>query len=99
SGNFRTLPFAQSSFGDKIINSALALFIAGIPVLNCGIFDFCILQSNQLHNGGMQLIFVSLRCRTTLKVIDETSFISNHQRSFKLSSILSVDSEISGEIN
>ena len=38
--NFRAIPRAKPSFGDKVVDSAFAVFIAGVPILDRRVFDF-----------------------------------------------------------
>ena len=33
----------QSSLGDKVVDASLALSIARVPVLHCGVLDVCLL--------------------------------------------------------
>jgi len=43
---FRIFSSTSTSFCYKIINSSLSIFISWIPILNSGVFYFCIIQSN-----------------------------------------------------
>ena len=42
-------PAANTAFGHKIINTAIAFFIAGIPVLHCAVFDLGVFQRYKLY--------------------------------------------------
>lgn len=57
---------AEASFGHKIVDSPLSIFITRKPILDCGILDLCALCSRQLHNSGMQLhqVMVMYLCET-----------------------------------
>ena len=46
---------AQAALGDKVVDAALALFVASVPVLHCGILYPCTRASRQLHHRRMQL--------------------------------------------
>src|SRR5262249_49070376 len=60
-GNLRVLAAAVATLGDEIVDAALAFRIAGIPILHRRIFDFGIVERDELDHGGMQLVLVALR--------------------------------------
>src|SRR5687767_12230471 len=49
---------AVAALGDEVVDPALALLIAWVPVLNGGIFDLRIVECDQLHDRRMQLVLV-----------------------------------------
>ena len=53
---------AIGAFGDEVVDAALALFVAGEPVLDGGIFDLGVIEDDELHHGGVQLVGVALGC-------------------------------------
>src|SRR5258708_31130983 len=61
-GNLRIVAAAIAPLGDEIVDAALAFGIAGIPVLHRRIFDLGVIKRDQFDHGGMQLVFVALRC-------------------------------------
>ena len=46
---------AEAALCDKVIDTALALLIAAVPVLDCGVLDLRISACRQLHHCRMQL--------------------------------------------
>ena len=96
---FRVFPFANSPFGHKVINTALSLFIAGIPVLNRRIFHFSIFHHHNFHNGCMQLVFITHGCCTTFQIGNVAVLIGHDQCPLKLPGIHSIDTEISGKFH
>src|SRR3546814_18071643 len=52
---------AQPALGDEIVDPALALGVAGIPVLHGRILDLGILERDQFDHCRMELVFVAHR--------------------------------------
>ncbi len=46
---------AETALGDKVVDAALALLIATVPVLHCRVLDLRVLACCQLHDCCMQL--------------------------------------------
>ncbi len=99
-GDLGINPCASAALCHKVVDPALSRFrIARVPVLNGGIFDFGIIESDELHNGGMQLVvIISGRC-AALEIAHERALFSNDQRALKLSGLLIVDAEIGRELH
>src|SRR5437879_7386686 len=60
-GNLGVVAAAVATLGDEIVDAALALGVAGVPVLYGRIFDLGIIERDKLDHGGMQLVFIALR--------------------------------------
>src|ERR1700704_5815522 len=58
-GDVRVLATAIATLGDKIVNAALAVLVAGVPVLHRGVFDLGVIESDELDHGGMELVLVA----------------------------------------
>ena len=93
-GQFAVYPFAVATFRHEVIYTALALGITRIPVLDSAVFHFGAVVHDNLHNSGMQLVFITHRCRTTFQVRNVRVIIRHNQRTFKLSRIAGIDTEI-----
>ena len=87
---------AYSPLGHEVQDSATPLCIAGVPVLDRGIFHVGILLHNDLHNCCMELVLIPHRSGTTFHVTQRRSFVSNDQGPFELASTGRVDPEIAG---
>src|SRR5262249_55899556 len=83
---------------DEVVDPAATLFIAGIPVLDSGIADFRVIQSYQLHDGGMELIPITHRCSAALQITNVAAFVGDDERAFKLSRLACINTEIGGEL-
>src|SRR3546814_6289234 len=84
--NLAVFALAQPALGHEIIDAALALGIAGIPVLDGGIFDLRIFQRDQFHHCGMKLVLIPLRRSAAFKVRNIAPLVRDDQRAFKLRS-------------
>src|SRR5262249_57797909 len=62
-GDLRILAAAIAALGNEVIDSAAALRVARIPVLNRRIFDFGVVERDQLDHRRVQLILVADRGR------------------------------------
>ena len=57
---------AETSFGDEVIYTALALLVAWVPVLHRGVLHLGILLDDDLDDSGMELVLVTLGGSTAL---------------------------------
>ena len=78
---------------------ALALLIAGIPVLHRRILNLCVFMRDQLDHRGMQLILVAHRRRAAFEVAHRRAFFSDNQRTFELAGFRRIDAKISGQFH
>ena len=83
-GDLRIAPRALAALGHEIVNAALAVLVARIPVLHRRIFDFARLQRDQLDHRGVQLVFVAHRRRAAFQVADVAAFVGDDQRPLEL---------------
>lgn len=86
-------------FRDKIINSALSVFITRIPVLHGAVFHFGMAERYDFNHRGVQLVLITHGSRTSFEVTHITSFIGDDQRSFELPGIGRIDPEIGGKLH
>ena len=85
--------------GDKVVNAANAVFVAGIPVLHGGILHFGIVQNDDLDHGGMQLMRIALGGGAAFQIADVGTFFGNDQRPFELARVFGIDPEIGGQFH
>jgi hypothetical protein len=95
----RPRALAQRALGDEIIDAALALGIAGIPVLHRRIFDLGIVERDQFDHGGVELVFVAHRRGAAFEIADIAALVGHDQRAFELAGIFRVDAEIGGQLH
>ena len=90
---------AVAALRHEIVDAALALGIAGVPVLDGRILDLGILQRDQLDDGGVQLVLVALGRRAALEIGDVGALVRDDQRALELPRLLLVDAEIGRKLH
>ena len=90
---------ADAAFGDEVIDAAPALPVAGIPVLDGGVFDLGVPLDDDLHDGGVQLVFVALRRGAPFEVAHVGALVGHDQRAFELPRAGGVDAEIGRQLH
>ena len=89
----------DTAFGDEIINSALAVFITRIPVLDGGVLDFRILKDDDLDDGCMELVLISHGGGAALQIGQISPLVGNEERALELTGVAGIDAEISAELH
>ena len=97
--DFGSRALAQGPLGHEVINAAPAFGIAGIPVLHRGIFNLGIIERDELHNGGVELIFIAHWRGAAFEIRDIAALICDNQRALKLARIFSIDAEIGAQLH
>src|SRR5690606_22625570 len=97
--NMRILTLAYSAFGNKIVHPSLALLVTWKPVLHGGVFHFGIIQRDNFHYGGMQLVFIPHRGGTAFQIAYIGAFLGYNQGTLKLPGIACVHPEVGAELH
>lgn len=97
--NLRTVATAIAALGHEVVDAALAVLVARIPVLDCGIFDFGIVECHEFDHGGVKLVLVALRRGAAFQIGDVGALFSDDQRALELSGVLFIDAEIGGKLH
>ena len=92
--HLRSIAPAIRSLGDKVINTAITIFITRKPILNCRIFNFSIFFYDNFNHCCVKLRCISFGSGTAFKVRHITAFIRDYKCPFKLSCILGVNAKI-----
>ena len=90
---------AIGALGHKIIDPALAVLIARIPVLHRGIFHLGVFLDDDLDHSGVQLAGVALGRGAAFEIADIRPLVGDDQRALKLSRILGIDPEIGAQFH
>ena len=90
---------ASASLGNEVVDPPLAVFVAWIPVLYCGVFNLGVIKSDQLYDRGMKLVFIAHRGGASLEIADVGVFICDDESSLKLPGVGRVDSEVGRELH
>ncbi len=90
---------AQRAFGDEVVYPALALGIAGVPVLHGRILDLGIVERDQFDHGGVELVLVAHRRGAAFEVAYVAALVGHDQRPFELPGVFRIDPEIGAELH
>ena len=90
---------AVAALGDEIVDAALALGVAGVPVLHRRVFDLGVLVGDELDDRGVELVLVALGRRAALEIADIGALIGDDQRALELAGVLLVDAEIGRQLH
>ena len=90
---------AYAALGDEVVDAALALFVAGVPVLDGAVLDLGVLQRHQFHHGGVQLVLVADGGGATFEVAHIRALIGDQQRALELAGHGLVDAEVGAELH
>ena len=97
-GKFAIHSFAVTSLRHKIVYTAFTFGISRIPILNRTVFHFCTVMHDNLYNSSVQLILIPHRSRTSFQIRYIRIIIRHNQRTFKLSRVTGIDTEISRKV-
>ena len=85
---------ADATLGHQVVDTATAVFVAGVPVLHGAVFHFGALFHNDFHDGGVELVLVALRCGAAFEIRHIAVVVGNNQRALKLAGLCGIDAEI-----
>ena len=89
----------NTAFGNEIIDTAFAVLVARVPVLDGRIFDFRVFVNNDLDDGGVQLVFIAHRGGTSLQIREIRAFVGDEKRALELTRVAGVDAEIGAQFH
>ena len=98
-GNLRALAAAVAALGDEVVDAALALGVAGIPVLHRRILDLGVVERDQLDHRGVKLVLVAHRRGAAFEVAHVGALVGDDQRALELAGVLLVDAEIGRQLH
>ena len=88
-------PLTMSTFGHKVVDTSLTFSITRIPVLYGRVFHFRTIVYHDFNDSCMKLVFVTLWSGTTFQIGYIAIIIGHDQRTFELTGIRRIDTEIS----
>ena len=98
-GDLRVASQTLSALGDEVVDAALAVLVAGVPVLDGRVLDLRVLESDELDDRRVELVLVADRRRATLEVAHVRAFVRDDQRPLELPRVGGVDSKIGRELH
>ena len=90
---------ADAPLGDEVEDAAPSLRVAGIPVLDGGVFDLGIVQDDDFHHCGVQLVLVPHGCCAALQVAYVGAFVGHDEGALELPRAPGIDPEVAGELH
>src|SRR5579862_4523542 len=97
--DLRILLEADAALGDEVVDPALALSVAGVPVLHGRVLDLRVAMSDQLDDRCMELVLVAHRRRASLQVADVAARVGDDQRALELPRLGGVDAEVRRQLH
>ena len=98
-GNLRIAAPAVATLGDEVEDTATAVLVAGVPVLDGRVLDLGVVQRDQFDNGGVKLVLVTHRRRAAFQIGHIGPLVGDDQRALELSGVRGVDAEIGAELH
>src|SRR5690606_28653557 len=78
-GNLGVLAAAGAPLGDDVVDAALAVLVARVPVLHRRVLDLRVLHGAQLDPGRVQLVLVAHGRRAALEVADVAALVGDDE--------------------
>jgi len=97
--DLRAVPLTQRALGDEVVDPALALGVAGVPILHGRILDLGIVERHQFHHRGVELVFIAHRRGAAFEVADVRALVGDDQGALELAGVLGIDAEIGAELH
>ena len=98
-GDLGVLPEALAALGDEVVDAALALLVARIPVLDGRVLDLGVVEGDQLHDRRMQLVLVPHGRGAAFQVAHVAPLVGDDQRALELAGVRGVDAEVGRELH
>ena len=87
------------ALGDEVVDAALAVLVAGVPVLDRRVLDGRVVEGHQLDHRGVELVLVAHRRRAALQVAHRRALVGHQQRPLELPGLRRVDAEVGGQLH
>ncbi len=98
-GDLRVAAGALAALGHEVVDAALAVLVAGVPVLHRRVLDLGVVEGDQLDHRGVQLVLVAHRRGAALEVADVGAFVGDDQRALELAGVGRVDAEVGRQLH
>ena len=96
---FGARALADAALGHEVVDAALALLVARVPVLDGGVLDDRVVERDELDHGGVQLVLVAHRRGAALEVADVGALLGDDERPLELPGALGVDAEVGRQLH
>ena len=97
--DLRPVAAAVAALGDEVVDAALAVGVARIPVLDGRVLDLGVVERDQLDHRGVELVLVAHRRGAALEIGDVGALLGDDQRPLELAGVPLVDAEIGRQLH
>src|ERR1044071_6492954 len=97
--NLRVAAAARAALRHEVVNAALALLVARVPVLHRRILNLRVVQRDEFHDGRVQLVLVELRRGAAFEIGDVCALLRDDERALELAGLLVVDAEVGRKLH
>ena len=95
----RVLAGALAALRHEVVDAALAVLVARVPVLNRRVLDLRVVQRDELDDGRVELVHVALRRRAALEVRHHGALLGHDERPLELARVGLVDAEVRRQLH
>ncbi len=89
----------DAAFGNKIIDTALTVLVARVPVLDGGVLDLGVLVNHYLDDRCMELVLIAHRSCTALQIGEVSTLVGDEQRALELTGLAGIDAEVGAQFH
>ena len=88
-----------AALGHEVVDAALAVLVAGIPVLHRRVLDGRVVERHQLDHRRVELVLVAHRGRAPFEVAHRGALVGHQQRPLELPGLRRVDAEVGRQLH
>src|SRR5690606_15541124 len=98
-GDLGVAAAAIATLRNEVVDAALTLLVARVPVLHGRVLDLRVVERNQLDHRRVQLVLVTHRRRATFEVGDVRPLVGDDERPLELARLSLVDAEVRRQLH
>ena len=97
--NLGILSPAMAALRHEVVDAALPVLVARVPVLDRGVLDLSVFQRDQLDDRRVELVLVPHRRRAAFEVGNVRALVRDDQRPLELAGLSRVDPEVGRQLD
>ncbi len=98
-GDLGAAAAAGAALGHEVVDAALAVLVARVPVLDRRVLDLGVVEGDELDDGGVELVLVADGGRAAFEVRHVRAFLGHDERALELAGVGGVDAEVGRELH
>ena len=87
-----------AALGHEVVDAAVAVGVAAVPVLDRGVVHHRVVQRHDLHHRGVELVLVAHRGGAALDIVHRAAAVGHDQGALELPGLGGVDAEVRGQV-